>query len=118
MLALWKEAIPFRFHCCQGLKRGENIMTIALERPTKKSRSAEIREQLRYAANLYHADIFRPYSDRLTPIATIPLNTPEEGIEELKYAVKELGLKAIQIPAYVTRVIPGFEKYSEEGYGN
>lgn len=47
-------------------------------------------------------------------IAAIPLNTPEEGIEELEYAVKELGLKAIQIPGYVTRTIPAFEKYSEE----
>jgi len=66
------------------------------------------------AANLYHADIFRAYSDRLTPIAIVPLHTPQEGIEELDYAVKELGLKAVQIPGYVKRVIPAFENYPEE----
>jgi predicted TIM-barrel fold metal-dependent hydrolase len=86
-----------------------NLATLAPQIKNEEMRRAVCR-----AANLYHADIFRPYSDRLTPIATIPLHTPEEGIEELEYAVKELGLKAIQIPGYVTRVIPGFEKYPEE----
>ncbi|MBD2533522.1 amidohydrolase family protein [Nostoc flagelliforme FACHB-838] len=86
-----------------------NLATLA-----PQIKNEEMRWPVCRAANLYHADIFRPYSDRLTPIATIPLNTPEEGIEELEYAVKELGLKAIQIPGYVTRVIPGFEKYPEE----
>ncbi len=86
-----------------------NLATLAPQIKNEEMRRAVCR-----AANLYHADIFRPYSDRLTPIATIPLNTPEEGIEELEYAVKELGLKAIQIPGYVTRTIPAFEKYSEE----
>ncbi|MBW4596576.1 MAG: amidohydrolase [Brasilonema angustatum HA4187-MV1] len=86
-----------------------NLATLAPQIKNEEMRRAVCR-----AANLYHADIFRAYSDRLTPIATIPLNTPQEGIEELEYAVKELGLKAIQIPGYVTRVIPGFEKYPEE----
>jgi predicted TIM-barrel fold metal-dependent hydrolase len=86
-----------------------NLATLAPQIKNEEMRRAVCR-----AANLYHAEIFRPYSDRLTPIATIPLNTPEEGIAELEYAIKELGLKAIQIPGYVTRVIPGFENYSEE----
>lgn len=86
-----------------------NLATLAPQIKNEEMRRAVCR-----AANLYHAEIFRPYSDRLTPIATIPLNTPEEGIAELEYAVKELGLKAIQIPGYVTRVIPGFENYPEE----
>ncbi|BAZ00425.1 amidohydrolase 2 [Tolypothrix tenuis PCC 7101] len=86
-----------------------NLATLA-----PQIKNDEMRRAVCRAANLYHADIFRPYSDRITPIATIPLNTPEEGIEELEYAIKELGLKTIQIPGYVTRVIPGFEKYPEE----
>ncbi|MHC5833229.1 MAG: amidohydrolase family protein, partial [Nostoc sp.] len=57
----------------------------------------EMRRAVCRAVNTYHADIFRPYGDRLTPIAAIPLHTPEEGIEELEYAVNVLGLKAIQI---------------------
>jgi predicted TIM-barrel fold metal-dependent hydrolase len=86
-----------------------NLATLAPQIEDEEMRRAVCR-----AANLYHADIFRPYSDRLTPIATIPLHTPQEGIEELEYAVKELGLKAIQIPGYVRRVIPAFENYPEE----
>ncbi|MEH1902013.1 MAG: amidohydrolase family protein [Nostoc sp.] len=74
----------------------------------------EMRRAVCRAVNHYHADIFRPYSDRLTPIAAIPLHTPEEGIEELEYAVNVLGLKAIQIPGYVRRPIPAFEKYGKE----
>ncbi len=74
----------------------------------------EMRRAVCRAANLYHADIFRPYADRITPIATIPLHTPEEGIEELEYAIKELGLKTVQIPGYVQRTIPAFESYPEE----
>lgn len=74
----------------------------------------EVRRAVVRAANLYHADIFRPYSDRLTPVAIIPLHTPAEGIEELEFAIQELGLKAVQIPGYVKRVIPAFENYPEE----
>lgn len=86
-----------------------NLATLAPQIEQEEMRRAVCR-----AANLYHADIFRPYSDRLTPIATIPMHTPQEGIEELEYAVRELGLKAIQIPGYVKRVIPAFESYPEE----
>lgn len=76
--------------------------------------NAEMRQAVCRAANLYHADIFRPYADRVTPIATIPMHTPDEAIAELEYAVNELGLKAIQIPGYVKRVIPAFEHYPDE----
>ena len=74
----------------------------------------EMRLAVCRAANLYHADIFGPYADRLTPIAAIPMHTPTEGIEELEYAVKTLGLKAIQIPGHVRRPIAAFQKYGEE----
>ena len=53
------------------------------------------RQALQRAINHYHADLFRKYSDRLTPVAGIPLNTPQEGIEELEFAVKKLGLKML-----------------------
>ncbi|KYG04737.1 hypothetical protein BE21_45060 [Sorangium cellulosum] len=70
------------------------------------------RQALTRAINHYHADLFRKYSDRLTPVAGIPLNTPEEGIEELEFAVKELGLKAINISGGVRRPIKSIaEKY-------
>jgi predicted TIM-barrel fold metal-dependent hydrolase len=58
------------------------------------------------ALNIMHADLFREYADRITPVAAIPLHTPQEGIEELEYAVRELGAKAIVIPGHVRRAIP------------
>src|SRR5690606_26512659 len=37
------------------------------------ARSAEARQVLQRAINHYHADLYRNYSDRLTPVAGIPL---------------------------------------------
>lgn len=65
----------------------------------------ELRRQVARSVNEYNADLFRPYSDRLTPVAAIPLHTPEEGIEELEYAVNTLGLRVGLIPGYVNRPI-------------
>jgi predicted TIM-barrel fold metal-dependent hydrolase len=66
-------------------------------------------DELRIAAccalNVLHAEIFRPYSDRLTPVAVVPMHTPEEAVSELHHAVTELGLKAVLIPSYVKREI-------------
>lgn len=75
------------------------------------------RRVLQRAINHYHADLYRKYSDRLTPVAGIPLNTPEEGIAELEFAVKELGLKAINIAGSVRRPIRALaEKYPADKY--
>jgi predicted TIM-barrel fold metal-dependent hydrolase len=61
------------------------------------------------AFNHYVADMFRPYSDRVTPAAIIPLHNPDEGMKELEYAVNTLHLKAAMIPTYVRRSprVPG-----------
>ena len=68
-------------------------------------KNPESRRALQRAVNHYHADLYKKYSDRLTPVAGIPLNTPEEGIAELEFAVKTLGLKAINIAGSVRRPI-------------
>tara|TARA_R110000787_G_scaffold103318_2_gene209871 strand:+ start:1900 stop:3342 length:1443 start_codon:yes stop_codon:yes gene_type:complete len=57
------------------------------------------------AINTYHAELFRPHAQRMTPVAVIPLTTPEEGIEELDYAVNTLGLKAIMTPSLIRRPV-------------
>jgi predicted TIM-barrel fold metal-dependent hydrolase len=66
----------------------------------------DLRRPLCRAYNRMNADLYRPYSRRMTPVAVIPMNTPEEAIEELDYAVGVLGLKAIVMAAYVRRAIP------------
>jgi len=75
------------------------------------------RTALSRAVNHYHADLYRKFSDRLTVVAGIPLNTPEEGIEELNFAINTLGLKAINIAGSVRRTIPALaEKYPADKY--
>jgi predicted TIM-barrel fold metal-dependent hydrolase len=65
----------------------------------------EIRHVACRALNTYHADIFRDCADRMTPVAVIPMYTPQEAIEELEYAVNTLGFKAILMAAQVRRPI-------------
>jgi len=72
----------------------------------------DLRRAVSRALNHFHADLYRPYADRLTPVAAIPLHTPQEGIEELEFAVNELGLKTAIIPGAVRRPIKALaEKY-------
>jgi predicted TIM-barrel fold metal-dependent hydrolase len=72
--------------------------------PLHSSRE-ETRRVFARAINHYHADLYRPYSDRITPVAAIPLHTPQEGIDELEFAIKTLGLKAVIIPGAIRRPI-------------
>lgn len=75
----------------------------------------ELRRVVVRAVNRFNADLFREYSDRVTPVAAIPLHDPQEGIEELEYAINELGLKAALIPGYVNRPIKALaDKYPRD----
>ncbi|HUA32436.1 MAG TPA: amidohydrolase family protein [Candidatus Binataceae bacterium] len=66
------------------------------------------------AYNELHAQIFREYSDRMTPVALIPMHSPKEAIDELEYAVLKLGLKAILMPSFVRRPIPAVARKTPE----
>ena len=55
------------------------------------------------ALNRCNAETFAPLGDRLTPVAAIPMHTPEEAVAELEYAVQVLGFKAVLCAAYVQR---------------
>ncbi len=55
------------------------------------------------AFNRCNAETFAPLADRLTPVAAIPMHTPEEAVAELDYAVGHLGLKAVVCAGYVQR---------------
>ena len=65
----------------------------------------EMRRATCRAFNMYLADHFREFSDRITPAAMIPMDTPEEAIAELEYAVKTLGLKVVMMGHPVRRPI-------------
>ena len=63
----------------------------------------DLRQACCRAHNTFVADIYREYADRITPVAVIPMHTPEEAVAELEHVVRTLELKAILIPNYVIR---------------
>jgi predicted TIM-barrel fold metal-dependent hydrolase len=69
----------------------------------------ELRRAMARAFNRYYAECYGEYRDRLEPVAAIPMFTPEEAIEELDYAVGELGLKSIMASGVIPRSFPGAE---------
>jgi predicted TIM-barrel fold metal-dependent hydrolase len=70
-------------------------------------RNDEMRQATCHAFNMYIADSFRDFADRLTPAAAIPMNTPAEAIAELEH-VKQLGLKAVVMGSLIRRPIPAY----------
>ena len=68
-------------------------------------RDEELRRGGTRALNTYAAELFRDYADRMTPVAGIPVHTPQEAIEELEH-VKSLGLKVVMLAGLVNRHIP------------
>ncbi len=65
-----------------------------------------LRRALCRAYNVFTAEQFRPYNDRIIPAAIIPMYTPEEAIEELEFASKQLGLKVVMMGSLIRRPIP------------
>jgi predicted TIM-barrel fold metal-dependent hydrolase len=70
-------------------------------------RDEELRRGGTRALNAYAADLFRDYADRMTPVAGVPIHTPQEAIEELEH-VKSLGLKVVMLAGLVNRHVPGW----------
>jgi len=67
----------------------------------------ELRQALSRAFNIYIAEMYRPYADRLVPVACIPTHSPTEAVAALEHAVGELGLRAAMMGGAVSRPIPG-----------
>ncbi len=74
----------------------------------------DMRAALVRAINTMNAEMFRPYADRMTPVAIVPMYTPEEAIAEAEYAVKTLGMKAIMIANHVRRPIPAHLQHGSD----
>src|SRR5271170_7816802 len=77
-------------------------------------RNDELRRTVSRACNMYHADLFREFSDRMTPVAVIPMHTPDEAIIELDFVVKELGMTVVMMPGNVRRPLPIVEQRAPE----
>ncbi|NRA08602.1 MAG: amidohydrolase family protein [Myxococcales bacterium] len=76
----------------------------------------ELRQATVRALNLYLADTYGEYADRMTTAAVIPMHTPKEALAELDYAIRELGHKSISIPPGVWRPIPALHREHPEAY--
>ena len=69
----------------------------------------ELRQAMARAFNIYYAEAYRDFRDRLEPVAAIPTFTPEEAVAELDHAVGTLGLKTVMMAGVIPRFIPGLE---------
>src|SRR5438477_8122132 len=71
-----------------------------------RTQDTRLRRAICRAYNVFTADQFRKYSDRIMPAAIIPMYTPAEAIEELDYASRELGYKVMMVGGLMRRPIP------------
>src|SRR5436190_23298698 len=67
----------------------------------------ELRPALSRAFNIYVAEVYASYRDRIVPVACIPTFTPVEGIAELEYAVGAVGLRAVMVGGAIPRPFSG-----------
>lgn len=74
----------------------------------------EMRPAISRALNMYNAETYRPFADRITPAAVIPMGTPDEAIEELEYAVRTLGLKVMMMGHPTPRPIAAAQRKAPE----
>ena len=75
---------------------------------------ARLRRALCRAYNVFTADQFRPFGDRIIPAAIIPVHTPEEAIEELEFASRQLGLRVVMMGGLVRRPVPALAEEHPE----
>src|SRR5712692_11412768 len=73
----------------------------------------ESRQAACRAFNMYIADTFRAYSDKMTPVAVIPMNTPDEAIAELDYVANILKLKVVVMASLIRRPIASYVRKGE-----
>lgn len=75
--------------------------SVGLQLPAQ--RDEKIRRNGCRAYNRYASDQLAGLGDRLLPVAVIPTFTPEEALEELDYAVGELGMRTALLAGFARR---------------
>jgi predicted TIM-barrel fold metal-dependent hydrolase len=79
-----------------------------------RMQDTRLRRAICRAYNVFAADQFRGLGDRVIPAAIIPMYTPEEAIEELEFAVIQLGYKVAMIGGLMRRRVPALEEEQPE----
>src|SRR5205814_1974551 len=75
---------------------------------------ARLRRAICRAYNVFAADQFRGLEDRVIPAAIIPMYSPEEAIEELEFASKQLGYRVVMMGGLIRRPIPALAEEHPE----
>ena len=71
-----------------------------------RMQDTRLRRAICRSYNVFAADQFRGLEDRIIPAAIIPMYTPEEAIEELEFAVQQLGYKVVMLGGLMRRPVP------------
>jgi predicted TIM-barrel fold metal-dependent hydrolase len=71
-----------------------------------RMQDTRLRRAICRAYNVFAADQFRGLEDRIVPAAIIPMYTPEEAIEELEFASRQLGYKVVMLGGLMRRPVP------------
>jgi predicted TIM-barrel fold metal-dependent hydrolase len=79
-----------------------------------RMQDTRLRRAICRAYNVFTADQFRGLQDRVIPAAIIPMYTPEEAIEELEFASKQLGYKVMMFGGLMRRRVPALEEENAE----
>src|SRR5216110_3443831 len=66
------------------------------------------------AYNVFTADQFKGLDDRIIPAAIIPMYTPEEAIEELEFAARQLGYRVMMVGGLMRRPVPAVAEEQPE----
>src|SRR5262245_11403884 len=75
-----------------------------------RMQDTRLRRAICRAYNVFTAEQFKGLSDRVIPAAIIPMYTPEEAIEELEFATRQLGYKVAMVGGLMRRKVRGLEE--------
>jgi predicted TIM-barrel fold metal-dependent hydrolase len=82
-----------------------------------RMQDTRLRRAICRAYNVFTADQFRGLGDRVIPAAIIPMYTPEEAVEEIEFAVTQLGYKVIMVGGLMRRPVPALAEERPEAAG-
>jgi len=57
------------------------------------------------AVNQHTAALFAPFADRIRPAALIPMDDPDEAVDEIDHAAGSLGFKLVVLAGHATRAV-------------
>jgi len=79
-----------------------------------RMQDTRLRRAICRAYNVFTAEQFRGLGDRVIPAAIIPMYTPAEALEELEFAVTQLGYKVVMVGGLMRRRVAALEEEQPE----